>query len=110
MKYLTLLAAALLLCGCTSTASPPPADGAEHGHPQRLVVLVQASDIFFWDGWEASQADLSNLVHEYHPQSVLLTAQKGTVVQFGDLLKLRAAIVAAGVNDVQIGSGGITGG
>ena len=110
MKYLTLLATALLLCGCTSTASPPTADSAEHGHMQRVVVLVQGDNDFFWDGWQASQADLSNLVNEYHPHSVLLSAPKGSAVQFGDLLKLRAAIVAAGVNDVQIGSGGISGG
>jgi hypothetical protein len=108
MKYLTLLATALLLCGCASTSSLSPADKAENGHG-RVVVLVQSDTVFFWDGWLASQDDLPNLVTVWRPQSVLLGAQKGTAARFEDMLKLRAAIVAAGVNDVQIGSGGISG-
>jgi biopolymer transport protein ExbD len=98
----------LLAAPLAANSSARAPDGSVADAQQ--IVLVVSGDEFFWNGWLASQKDLPNLIKEFHPHSVVLTAQKNAVVDFQLVLNLRDAIISAGVKNVTIGSGGVSGG
>jgi hypothetical protein len=75
-----------------------------------MVVFMSSGDSLIWDGWEISLNDLPRVVQEYHTRSVIIRGARNNVVSYDDAVKLRDALNAAGVKDVQMGSGGFNGG
>lgn len=102
------LAAALLAPACTSTTDQPPPPSTTAADSQTLTIFLFGNDNFTWDGWDATSTDIPNLVHDYHPQTIIIRGHTGSAVDYTEALRIRANLLAAGVKNVQIASGGFT--
>ena len=106
MKPTLLLCITLLATACTCTHNTCPTT-ASKSITQPTIVYINDPDTIIWNGWAAHLTDIPRLVQEYHSQSVVIRASKGTFVNYTDATKVRDALLQAGVKEVQIGAGGL---
>ncbi len=100
----------LLATACASMNDrTPPASATNAGASKTVTVYLLGMDNFNWEGWYATSRDIPNLVQEYHPQSIIIRGNAGVVVSYSDAQRICSGFRAAGVNSVEIASGGITG-
>jgi biopolymer transport protein ExbD len=108
LPVILVFAMALLTSACTSTdiQTPPPPTASVDS--QNITIYLTGNDHFYWDGWDATSQDIPNLVQQYHPQSITIHGASRTVVDYRDAQRVCDALLAAGVKNVQIASGGLT--
>ena len=88
MKKLGLILSSLLLL--TSCASQQP-----------LSIYVVNNNSITVNGWQATLADVPNIVDQYRPSSVVIHGNQSGE-NFADAIKVRNALTAAGVKDVTV--------